>query len=72
LKLFRLLIIFILLIKNTFSYAQYEITIDATVFDKETDQPIAFTNIGFVNKNIKTISDVNGRFTLIYNEQLIC
>jgi len=56
---------------STTLFAQYQITIDAFVLDKETNQPIAFSNIGFVNRNIKTISDISGKFTLIYSEEAI-
>jgi len=65
------LIFIFLLFKSVFFFAQYQITIDATVFDKETKDPISYTNISFVNKNIKTVCDKNGKFTLIYDEEAI-
>jgi len=67
----KLLTFYFLLFKSTFFFAQYQITIDALVLDNETNQPVHFANIGFVNRNIQTISDKNGKFTLIYDEEAI-
>lgn len=44
------------------------ITIKARVLDKETNQPIAYANIGFIKKSIGTISNENGFFKLEFNE----
>jgi hypothetical protein len=39
-------------------------SISGTVFEKNSDVPIAFANIGIVGKNVGTVSDQNGRYTL--------
>ena len=51
--------------------AQYQITIDAQVFDKTTRQPLQFVNIKFLSKEIKTITNTNGKFQLSYDEATI-
>ncbi|MCH7525651.1 MAG: carboxypeptidase-like regulatory domain-containing protein, partial [Bacteroidetes bacterium] len=49
-------------------FAQYEVTIEATILDKETKHPIAFANIGFIDKSIGTVSKEDGQFKLVYDE----
>jgi len=56
---------------STTLFAQYEVTIKATLLDKETKQPIAYANIGFVEKAVGTVSNESGLFTLVYNEAII-
>ena len=51
--------------------AQYQITIDAYVLDYQTNQPIPYSEISFNNKNIATLTNENGQFKLVYNEELI-
>jgi len=51
--------------------AQYEITIDAYVLDRTTQQPIPFVNIGFLDKGIGTVSDQDGHVFLQYDEATI-
>jgi len=67
----KLIIILFFISLSTSLFSQFQIVIDAYVIDKETNQPLPYTNIGFVNKNIKTIGDSNGKFTLIYDEEAI-
>jgi hypothetical protein len=38
--------------------------------DIETNQPLAYVNVGVVGKNIGTVSDVNGKFQLVLDNQL--
>lgn len=49
-------------------FAQYQITIDAAIFDAETKRPIPFAQIEFKDKQIKAISNLNGAFNLEYDE----
>ncbi|MBE9490501.1 MAG: carboxypeptidase-like regulatory domain-containing protein [Bacteroidetes bacterium] len=56
---------------RTTLFAQYQVTIDALVLDKKTKQPVPYVNIGFLNKTIKTITDNEGQFTLVYDEDNI-
>ena len=53
------------------SFAQYEITIKATLIDKSNNQPISYANIGFFNKSIGTVSNDDGSFMLVYDESLV-
>ncbi len=39
-------------------------TIQSTILDFNTREPIPFVNIGILGKNIGTVSDTNGQFTL--------
>jgi len=66
----RIGLIFALLL-STLAHAQYEITIEALILDKETNAPIPYVNIGFVGKSIGTVTNEDGQFTLIYEEDLI-
>jgi len=65
-----LLVLFIICLSNTL-LAQYEVTIEAFVLDKETKQPIPYVNIGFIEKSIGTVSNEDGKFTLIYHEDIV-
>ena len=51
--------------------AQYQITIDASVLDYETKQPIEYSEVGFYHKDIITLSDNEGKFQLLYNDELV-
>jgi len=51
--------------------AQYQVTIEATILDNETKQPIAFANIGFVERNVGTVSNEDGYFKLVYDKSFI-
>jgi tetratricopeptide (TPR) repeat protein len=52
-------------------FAQYEVTIEAFVLDKATNQPIPYVNIGFIEKSIGTVSNEEGKFTLIYHDDIV-
>ncbi len=56
---------------TTTVFAQYTITMDAYVLDTNTKQPIPYVNIQCVGKDIKTISDASGKFTLTFDEELV-
>ena len=49
--------------------AQFVVTIEARVLDAQTKEPIVFANIGFVDRGIGTVSDEQGNFTIIYDEE---
>ena len=51
--------------------AQYQITIDASVLDYETKQPIEYSEVGFYHKDIITLTDNKGKFQLLYNDELV-
>ena len=51
--------------------AQYQITIDASVLDYETKQPIEYSEVGFYHKDVITLTDNQGKFQLLYNDELI-
>ena len=40
------------------------------VLDNENDAPLPYVNIGILNKEIGTVTDTNGKFTLSLNEEL--
>ncbi|MFD2563380.1 carboxypeptidase-like regulatory domain-containing protein [Aquimarina rubra] len=51
--------------------SQYNIRIEAHVIDQETNQPIPYANIGFVDNGIGTVSREDGWFQLLYDESRI-
>lgn len=67
----KLIIFFATLFYTTSLFAQYEVTIEAFVLNKETNRPIPYVNIGFIKKSIGTVSKEDGKFTLIYHEDII-
>jgi len=67
----NIIIQFLFLFFSTTFFAQNQITIDAIVLDKETNQPIAYVNIGFKEKGIGTISNEEGEFFLTYDKSQI-
>ncbi|AXG69395.1 TonB-dependent receptor SusC [Kordia sp. SMS9] len=50
------------------AFAQYEITIDAYILDRDTNEPIPHVNVEFPDKDIKAVTDVSGKFTLTFDE----
>lgn len=66
--------IFLLLFSICFSttfFAQHQVTIDAFVLNKKNNQPIPYVNIGFIEKGIGTVSNEDGKFTLVYHEDIV-
>ncbi len=53
------------------SYSQYDIVINAFVLDQNTKKPIAYANIGFVDKAIGTVSNTDGKFNLRFDEEKV-
>ncbi len=54
-----------------FSFPQSNVTISAAVYDATTKNPIEFANVGFLNKNLGTLSDNDGYFNIGYKTNLI-
>jgi tetratricopeptide (TPR) repeat protein len=52
-------------------FAQYKVTIEAYLYNKETQQPIQFGNVEFIGTTIKAISDSEGKFVLVYLEEAV-
>jgi len=67
---FEKIVFFIICISTTI-HAQYQVTIDAQILDKLTKEPIAYANIEFENKSIRTISDIQGNFKISYIESAV-
>ncbi|WP_299901418.1 carboxypeptidase-like regulatory domain-containing protein [uncultured Aquimarina sp.] len=71
-----LLFVFIILLLgfgSSSSFAQQKkqetITIEATVFDKETKDPLPFTNVLLENTSIGTITNEDGKFELTFSKK---
>ena len=62
-KLQQLILFFLL-----FNIACYSQTLSGRVLEVGTKKPISYVNIGILGKNIGTVSDSLGYFTLKYNE----
>lgn len=61
----RLLILIILISCNTL----FSQNITGFVIDAESKQPIEYTNIGIISKNVGTVSDLNGRFKFLVDSK---
>jgi tetratricopeptide (TPR) repeat protein len=68
-KKIQLLICLFIFQNNLFS--QENIRIQATILEIGSSSPLPFVNVEFKNKNIKTVSDVNGKISLLYDERMI-
>lgn len=55
----------------TLVFSQYNIRIEAYIIDQQTNQPIPYVNIGFVDNGIGTVSREDGWFQLLYDEARI-
>ena len=60
----KIIIVFLLIIGTVSLFGQQ---ISGTVFDKSSDIPVEYVNIGIVGKNVGTLSDQNGKYTLQVN-----
>ena len=68
-KKIQLLICFFIFQNNLIS--QENIRIQANILEIGSSSPLPFVNVEFKNKNIKTVSDVNGKISLLYDERMI-
>ncbi len=66
-----LLFLVFFLATTLISYSQYEVLVDAFVLNQETNKPIPYINVGFVDKGVGTVTNKNGRFYLRYDEDEI-
>ena len=57
----KFFIILLLLSSNVLLYGQ---KISGTVLEMNSDKPVEYVNIGIVGRNIGTVSDQNGKYTL--------
>ena len=64
-------LLWLLLLYSSTLFAQYQVTIEATLLNQTTNEPVPFANIEFLNKDIKAIADINGIFVLSYDEERI-
>ncbi len=51
--------------------AQYEIAINASIYDEVSKEPISYVNVSFNDKPIQTISNEDGSFSLRFDEDYI-
>ena len=58
--------LFLVVGSNVLLYGQ---TISGTVFERNSETPIEYVNIGIFGKNIGTVSDQNGKYTLQINPE---
>jgi len=66
-KLF-IFLCFVFVLSSNFSQTSkdFQITIDAYILDDSTSEPIAFAEIELLNKNLGTLSDDTGKFSLTF------
>jgi tetratricopeptide (TPR) repeat protein len=62
---------FILLLFSITAVAQYEITVDAYILDRNTKEPIPYVNVEFLGKDIKAVTDDSGKFSLTFDEDWV-
>ncbi|MEM1002595.1 MAG: carboxypeptidase-like regulatory domain-containing protein [Bacteroidota bacterium] len=56
------------LLFSLISFGQFQLTVDASVLDRSTKQHIPHVSIGIADKGIGTVSDAEGNFVLILNQ----
>ena len=59
------------LIAPTVLCAQYEIAIQATIYDEVSKEPISWANVAIDDKAIQTFSNPDGTFSLRYDESYV-
>jgi tetratricopeptide (TPR) repeat protein len=67
----KIILVWLIVLNINSLLAQNNIIIEANVVDKEAKSPISFADYGFLEKNIKGVSTINGQFFLKYDETLI-
>lgn len=65
----KILLLTILLVISTIVYSQ-EKKVSGNVWNSETNQPLPYVNIGIKNKTVGTVSNNNGLFKLLLNDQV--
>ena len=63
-----LFLCFLCVVYSNFSQTSkdLQVTIDAFILDYSTKEPIAFAEIELLNKNLGTLSDDSGKFSLTF------
>jgi len=59
------------LLSSVTLFSQTDITVSGYIYDSETKKPLAYVNIGFVEKAVGTVSDESGFFELTYKSSKI-
>lgn len=67
----KTLISLYLIFLNAFLWAQNDVALIGFVFDADTNQPLPYVNIGFVNESVGTVSDDDGKFNLQFNSKTL-
>lgn len=64
----NILPIILLLLTNFLGHSQ-EIVMSGQIINSKTKKPIEFVNIGVLNKNLGTVSGLNGEFNINASEE---
>ena len=67
----RIILLATLLFFTELILAQDIMTIAAKIVDSETQEPIEFVNVGFIDKGIGTVSNIEGKFKLTFEKSAI-
>ena len=67
----KLLVLLFSFCLSTILFSQNDITISGYIIDNETNLPLPYVNIGFVEKAVGTVSDENGKFWLTFDTRKI-
>ncbi|WP_108804757.1 carboxypeptidase-like regulatory domain-containing protein [Aquimarina sp. Aq107] len=67
-NLHKLLFFFSLILLPITLSAQYNIRVDAYVIDQFSNKPIPYTNVGFIDQGVGTVTKKDGSFSLFYDE----
>lgn len=57
----------ILFIQTHILFSQEAVNISGFIYDKETNDPLPYVNIGFINESVGTVTDESGRFELKFD-----
>jgi len=56
---------------STALLAQYQVTLDVTVLNKQTNKPVPYVNVHFTTATLKTVGTKKGKITLTYDEDMV-
>lgn len=62
-KRMKTILLFVIIILSNY-YAYTQVVMSGEVIDKKTHEPLPYVNIGIEGKNVGTVSNVNGKFTI--------
>ena len=60
---------FIIFFINTLAFGQY--TYQGEIIDSKSKTPLAFVNVSDLKTNIGTVSDINGKFKIVSNNEIL-